>query len=246
MKAISIDYAKPLSPAARDWTGEKFSFLEVVGYAGSTFEKTASGRTVGTVNTRRHFWTKCLRCGITKPKAANNLSEAKRLFVTSQTAASCGCFARANSRENKWTHGYARKKKRPLYYIWKNMRARCSNPKASKYENYGGRGISVCPEWAEFACFLKDVGDRPSPDMSLDRINNDGDYEPSNVRWATPSEQGCNKRTNRLVGGVTVAEFARKNNFTHSMVTYRLNNGWPEHALSLPPGSRNPEKGPKK
>ena len=75
------------------------------------------------------------------------------------------------------------------------MRYRCMNPMNKSYKNYGGRGIKVCKEWAEsFECFINDVGYKPSPAHSLDRINNDGDYEPQNVRWATAKEQANNRR----------------------------------------------------
>jgi hypothetical protein len=75
------------------------------------------------------------------------------------------------------------------------MRRRCRNPAAKDYHNYGGRGITVCARWqASYVAFLADVGRRPSPQHTLDRINNAGDYEPGNVRWATPKEQHANTR----------------------------------------------------
>lgn len=78
------------------------------------------------------------------------------------------------------------------------MIKRCQNPNHHAYARYGGRGIQVCAEWRkDFAAFLRDVGHRPSPDLSLDRINNDGNYEPGNVRWATRQQQANNRRTSR-------------------------------------------------
>ncbi|MET8113722.1 hypothetical protein [Streptomyces prasinus] len=75
------------------------------------------------------------------------------------------------------------------------MIKRCENPNNHAYARYGGRGISVHPEWrANFGAFLRDVGRRPSPDLSLDRIDNDGNYEPGNVRWATAKQQANNRR----------------------------------------------------
>lgn len=79
--------------------------------------------------------------------------------------------------------------------VWRGMLDRCNNEKSTSYVNYGGRGIRVCPEWeASYEAFLASVGPRPSPSHTLDRIDNDGNYEPGNVRWATPSQQARNKR----------------------------------------------------
>lgn len=74
----------------------------------------------------------------------------------------------------------------PEYSVWKDMKSRCTRPSNKYYHRYGGRGISVCDEWSKsFLTFLRDVGRRPSADLSIDRINNDGNYQPGNVRWAT-------------------------------------------------------------
>ena len=83
--------------------------------------------------------------------------------------------------------------KTPEYRAWANMWQRCTNPKAAGYENYGGRGIRVCERWRLFENFLADVGPRPEG-LTLDRINNDGNYEPGNCRWATRSEQQFKRR----------------------------------------------------
>lgn len=85
-------------------------------------------------------------------------------------------------------------------YIWQGMIRRCTNPSDVGYPRYGGRGIKVCKRWRlSFDAFLKDVGCRPSPDHSIDRIDNDGDYKPGNVRWATHQEQCLNKSNNLWV-----------------------------------------------
>ena len=82
----------------------------------------------------------------------------------------------------------------PTYDAWHNMIQRCTNPRSPEYRNYGARGIAVCQPWRRFEVFLHDVGERPAPHLTLERINNDGNYEPGNVKWATRREQRRNQR----------------------------------------------------
>lgn len=100
-------------------------------------------------------------------------------------------------RLKKYTaHGMSNK---PEYRVWHNMKQRCLNPNHKKYSDYGGRGITVYEEWInDFATFYDAVGERPHPKYSLDRIDNDGNYEPGNVRWTTVSEQNKNRRKSTL------------------------------------------------
>lgn len=115
---------------------------------------------------------------------------------------SCGC-KREEARLAKLTkHGQHRSK---VYHVWEAMLNRCRNPTCEEYHNYGGRGITVCPEWLRFEAFFRDMGERPA-NMSLDRIDNSRGYEPGNCRWADPKTQARNRRDNRLVtfGGQTM------------------------------------------
>lgn len=89
-------------------------------------------------------------------------------------------------------------KKGPLYSVWSTMRSRCNNPNDRDYYKYGARGITVCSQWDSFETFKVDVGERPSPLHSLDRINNNKGYEPDNIRWATFLEQNRNQRSTKL------------------------------------------------
>lgn len=97
-------------------------------------------------------------------------------------------------------HGLAvaNKNRHPLFGLWKRMRQRCRDAGCDDFKDYGGRGIKVCARWDDFAAFLKDMGPRPTPKHTLDRKDNDGDYEPGNVRWATPLEQARHTRRNAL------------------------------------------------
>lgn len=149
---------------------------------------------------------------------------------------SCGCTALAANIAKHTTHGFARTDE---YKIWERMISRCHNPQDSSFSRYGDRGIEVCTQWREsFTTFLADMGNRPSRKHSLDRYpNQNGNYEPANVRWATSTEQGRNKRTNHLLthNGETlsVAEWAEKLGLKRWTIHNRLKYGWSvERALS--------------
>ena len=107
------------------------------------------------------------------------------------------------------THGLS---KHELYPTWHNMIARCTDPARPDYQRYGGRGIGVCARWVGpdgLASFIADVGQRPGPGHSLDRIDNDGNYEPGNVRWATRQEQVSNRRAFSAEARSNIAKSAK-------------------------------------
>lgn len=136
--------------------------------------------------------------------------------------------------------------KSPEYYAWRNMRYRCQNPTHHEYHNYGARGIKVCERWQDFGNFYADMGPRPDG-RSLDRIDNDGNYEPRNCRWATPMEQKLNRRTTVLltIDGETrhLCEWARRYGIDARTVGSRLKRGIGAlDALTLPLTPRNRER----
>ena len=127
----------------------------------------------------------------------------------------------------KTTHGASKTR---TYQAWHQMRQRCLNPRHRAYPSYGGRGITICQRWLDsFEAFLEDLGEPPD-NRSLDRIDNDGNYEPGNCRWASRSEQQRNKRDNRLVtyDGMTkcLTEWAEDTGIDRATIRGRLRRGW--------------------
>ena len=116
--------------------------------------------------------------------------------IRSGNVQSCGCLMVERVRESCITHGQAGKYTRTREYnIWKGIKTRCFNENSTRYDCWGGRGITMCPDWLNsFEKFYADMGPRPSSKHSIERINNDGNYEPSNCKWATQKEQLKNRR----------------------------------------------------
>lgn len=141
---------------------------------------------------------------------------------------SCGCYSRELSGAFNRTHGLT---SHHLYHMWSNMRQRCFSKSDKDFLNYGARGISVCDRWNDFSAFLSDMGERPSPNHQIDRIDNNGPYSPENCRWATARENANNKRNSRILefNGATrtVTEWARHLGVTDHAIFKRLRKGMP-------------------
>lgn len=165
--------------ARRNLEGQRFGNLLVLFYAGNPRFQSGLAHTA--------WWCQC-SCGTEVIVPTGRL--------TNGDAKSCGC----NKNQYKPTHGMARHGGRaPEHLAWSHMKDRCTNPNSQAWKDYGGRGIRVCEKWINsFEEFFACVGPRPSPKHSIDRWpNNDGHYEPGNVRWATKKEQLANRRTYR-------------------------------------------------
>lgn len=189
--------------------GLKFGQLTVISFSGK--------------NNRRLFLWNC-KCDCGKNKIISGSDLRTRHSV------SCGCRV--------YKHGES-DRKNSEYAIWCGMKDRCCNKNSTSFKHYGGRGISVHPSWMEYENFLRDMGRKPSPKHSIDRINNDGNYEPGNCRWATKIQQANNKRTNRIIiyngEHLSIAELERKLNFNRGIIRGRLLKGWTfESAITTP------------
>lgn len=175
--------------------------------------------------TSKSWYCKC-DCGTLKIIYGSDLTSGK--------TKSCGCF-RKKVNSSRAVHGMSNTAE---YEIWCSMKKRCENKNSAMFRHYGGRGINVCERWKKFEEFFSDMGPRPCG-KSLDRINNNGNYEPSNCRWATATEQCENQRTNRLIyhngKTCTVSQWSRETGINHSVIRNRLYRGWCEiDAITTP------------
>ena len=150
---------------------------------------------------------------------------------------SCGCLAREILGNRARRHGMH---KHPLYRVWMGMHDRCRRENHEAYPRYGGRGIEVCPRWLDFSAFHADMEPSWRKGLTLDRMDNDGDYSPENCRWATRRVQANNRRNTRFITlhGKTLpfAVWARRANIPPNTIYTRLSRGWSEErAFTTPP-----------
>ena len=210
----------PKQPSSRliDLTGQQFARLTVLSRAPNSGKGTA-------------WHVQCV-CG-------NSLIVPSTHLRTQHTK-SCGCLSREITRTRATTHGMTGGgKPTPTYLSWQNMRRRCLNPDEPGFQNYGGRGITICARWQNFAHFLADMGERPPGPYSLERRNNHKGYSPNNCYWATRTEQNNNKRSNvRLTyHGITLnlTQWAERVDISQSALFARIQRGWSiERALTTP------------
>ena len=186
---------------------------------GQRFGRLVALKDVGERHGYRVWLCKC-DCG--------NHTEVVSKKLKSGWTKSCGCYKAERASEANRTHGM---RDTSEYNTWNNMRQRCSNSNDKSYHNYGGRGIQVCPKWQEsFEAFYADMGKRPTPNHTIDRIDNDGDYEPENCRWATRKKQMRNTRRTRFVthNGQTkcITDWATELEIPLVTLWRRLNDGW--------------------
>ncbi len=201
--------------SCKDITGKSFGMLTVEGF-------------VGFLNKITRWQCRC-QCGTITIVYRSNL----------KCRSSCGCRNRELASKRLRKHGHSVGANRKTYAVWLDMRERCDpnnvHPHAKIY--YSGRGITVCDRWSSFENFLEDMGVCPEG-TSIDRIDNDGNYEPGNCRWATKKEQARNKRTNLLVtlNGETLcaAEWAERSGLKYGTIIRRIRAGWPAELILSP------------
>lgn len=198
----------------KDLTGQRFVRLTVLAFSG--------------VKCAHAYWLCRCECGKETVAQAGHLRSGQYK--------SCGCLSREQTRARFTTHG---KRKSPEYQSWRAMIERCCNHSNASYGNYGGRGIIVCERWrTSFEAFYADMGPKPAGNrISIERLNNNGHYEPGNCKWATMNEQQRNTRNSVLLTfrGRTqcIAAWAEELGIKRSTLAARIRRGWSvERALA--------------
>ena len=169
------------------------------------------------------LWSFKCDCGTVKVIRGNHVFHGKIV--------SCSCEAAARCSRNFKSHGLTETDE---YHSWCSMKGRCHNPSNKKYPSYGGRGITLCDRWMDsFENFLADMGKRPTPRHSIDRINNDLGYSPENCRWATAKEQSLNTRRNVFIEfdgkRLTCSQWEEVTGINRACIAKRIKRGWSAH-----------------
>ena len=201
---------KPTDYRFEDLTGRTYGRLTIIGYAGRRARNA-------------HVWEAACMCGKTSFPGSAALKSGR--------TKSCGCYRSEATRAAKFKHGATEGNLHsPEYRSWTSMRNRCYWPKSNRYSIYGGRGITVCDRWRDsFENFFADMGPKPSSKHSIDRIDTNGHYEPTNCRWATFKEQARNKSNNRRVvyagRDMTLRDLADDCGVSFAALKHRLDRG---------------------
>lgn len=203
--------------------------MRVVNLDGLKFGRLTVIRQVESDKWGKSRWLCCCSCGNEIIVNANNLKAKTN---------SCGCLKKELLHESKIIHGDYKKR---LYHIWCLMLARCSNQNRPEYIHYGGRGIKVCKEWInDYSVFRQwALSNGYADNLSIDRIDVNGNYCPDNCRWATAKMQANNQRTNRFLSfngqTLTLSEWADKTKINQDAIYGRLKRGWTiEQSLTIP------------
>lgn len=205
---------------ALELTGKKFGRLFVV-------------RKIGENNRGNYLWLCRCDCGNETVVVGTNLK--------SGNTKSCKCLQKYTNIKRSTFHGHRSVNNTTgTYRSWQMMKNRCLNRKDVQWNDYGGRGIKVCKRWVKFENFLKDMGEKSSPEYQIDRINNDGNYYKSNCRWTTCKVNSRNKRNNYFINlkgkQITLAELAEQTGINRSTLKYRIDKlKWPiEKVITRP------------
>lgn len=179
------------------------------------------------------YWLCECECGTIKPVDEYHLNHG--------TSKSCGCLAKELSSKRETTHGLSHSR---LYNIWQSIKKRCLNKKCARYNRYGGRGIIICQEWInDFMNFYKwAINNGYNDNLSIERIDNDGNYEPNNCKWANPKTQARNRSNNHLItyNGEThcIAEWAEIIGIDRDIIDNRLKKKWTIERIFTTPVKR--------
>jgi hypothetical protein len=210
-----------------------FFMGKIIDRSGLRYGKLVVRKFVGLAQTKAHsaLWECVCDCG--------GVSVVEGSKLQSGQTQSCGCIQRAAIGLRSKRHGLTNSR---AYHIWSSMKRRCIAPTSKHYKWYGARGIRVCDSWlGSFEQFVSDMG-LPLPDMTLDRIDNNGNYEPGNCRWVKQKSQNRNKRnTIRIVlGGEegALAAFAERFGVPYALAYHRHRRGWSPERLFIAPTSQ--------